>query len=184
MADGLFYNDLREPFIGTDIAAVTLAATNKALYPVSNFPVLGGQYFARIGKKVRIRLFGRITTALTPGNLTIAVLYGTGADANGVSLAATAAQTMLPSQSNLSWEMELFIHCRSIGNVGTLFCTGKAFFNTLTIAAGDFLIPASVPVVSGAVDLTAALIPSVQALRSGSTAETMQVHDMEVIAMN
>jgi hypothetical protein len=46
------------------------------------------------------------------------------------------------------------------------------------------MLPASAPAVSGAVDLTAANIISVQFLRSGSTAETMQVHDMEVIALN
>lgn len=182
--DGAFYLDTREPFIGADIAAVTLAATNKALYPTSNFPVLGGQYFSRIGKKLRIRLFGRITTALTPGNLTLALLYGTGADANGVSLAASAAQTLLASQTNLSWEIDALVHCRSIGSAGTLFVTGKAIFNTAVIAAGTFLIPASAAAVSGACDLTAANIISVQALRSGSTAETMQVHDMEVIALN
>ena len=78
MADGLFYLDTREPFIGADIAAVTLAATAKALYPPSNFPVLGGQYFARIGKKIRIRLFGRMTTGATPGNGSFNVYYGTG----------------------------------------------------------------------------------------------------------
>jgi hypothetical protein len=184
MADGLFYNDLREPHIGTDIAAVTLAATNKALYPASNFPVLGGQYFARIGKKVHIRLFGRITTAATPGNLTLAVLYGTGADANGVSLAASAAQTLIASQTNLSWMLDVYAHCRSTGSAGTLFCTGSASFNPAVIAANTFLIPASAAAVSGACDLTASLILSVQALRSGSTAETMQVHDLEVTALN
>ena len=55
--DGAFYNDLRDPHIFADVATVTLATTLKALYPPSNFPVLGGQYFARPGKKVRIRLF-------------------------------------------------------------------------------------------------------------------------------
>lgn len=184
MADGLFYNDLREPFIAADIAPVTLAATNKALIPVSNFPILGGHYFGRVGKKLHIRAFGKITTALTPGNLTVAVLYGTGADANGVSLAASAAQTLIASQTNLSWEIHLYIHARSLGSAGTLFCTGRAFFNTAVIAAGTFLIPASAAVVSGSVDLTAALFPSLQVLRSGSTVETMAVQDLEVMALN
>lgn len=184
MADSLFYHDTREPFIGTDIAAVTLGAGNKALYPASNFPALGGQYFARVGKKLHIRLFGKITTGATPGNLTVAVLYGTGADANGVSLVASAAQTLIAAQTNLSWMIEAFIHCRSIGSTGTLFATGYAHFNTAVIAAGTFLIPASAAVVSAACDLTAALIPSVQVLRSGSTAETMTVQDMEVSALN
>lgn len=184
MADGLFYNDMREPFIGADIAAVTLAATAKALYPPSNFPVLGGQYFSRIGKKLRIRLFGRITTGATPGNGSFNVYYGTGADANGVLLMTGAPVALIAGQTNLSWACEVNVHCRSIGSVGTLFCTGLAEFNAAVLAAGQMLLPASAPAVSAACDLTAALIVSVQFLRSGSTAETMTVHDMEVIALN
>lgn len=183
MADGQFYNDLRTPFISSDITSVTLAATNKALYPTSNFPVLGGQYFSFPGKKLRIRLFGRITTALTPGNIQFAVYYGTGADANGVVLASSTAVALTASQTNLSWQAEVFVHCRSIGSAGTLFCTGYAMFNEAVLAS-RVLIPSSAPAVSGACDLTSALIISVQANRSGSTAETMQVHDMEVVSMN
>lgn len=183
MADGLFYNDLREPFIGADVAAVTLATTNKALYPASNFPVLGGQYFSRIGKKLKIRLFGRITTVLTPGNFQLAVYYGTGADANGILLASSTAQALTASQTNLSWEAEVNVHCRSLGSAGTLFVTGRILFNE-AVCTPHILLPGSAPVVSGACDLTAANIISVQANRSGSTAETMQVHDMEVLAMN
>lgn len=186
MADGIFYNDLREPAIGADITSVTLAATNKALYPVSSFPILGGHYFSRIGKKLKIRLFGRMTTGATPGNLTVALLYGTGADANGVSLAASGAVALTASQTNLSWELEAYVHCRSTGSAGTLFATGvfRANVGVLASTLQPMMIPASAPAVSGACDLTAALIVSVQALRSGSTAETMQVHDMEVIALN
>ncbi len=183
MADGLFYNDLREPFIGTDITGVTLAATNKALYPTSNFPVLGGQYFSRIGKKLRIRLFGRMTTVLTPGNGTMSIYYGTGADANGTILASSAAHALTASQTNVSWYAEINVHCRSIGSAGTLFCTGTLKYNEALVAA-EQLIPTSAPAVSAGVDLTAANIISVQYNRSGSTAETMQVHDLEVVAMN
>lgn len=184
MADGLFYLDTREPFIGADITAVTLATTDKALYPASNFPVLGGQYFSRIGKKIRIRAFGKITTAATPGNGTFGIYYGSGADANGVLLASSAALTLIASQTNLSWCVEVFIHCRSIGSAGTLFCDGRGMFNAAVVAASTFLIPASAAVVSGACDLTAANIISVQFKRSGSTAETMAVQDLEVTAFN
>jgi len=186
MSDGLFYNDLRTPFITTDIAAVTLAATNKALYPVENFPALGGQYFGFLGKKIRIRLFGRITTGATPGNLTVGVLYGTGADANGVVLASSAAVALTASQTNLSWQMEIYAHCRKTGATGNLFVTGRfqANIGVLGSTLQPVLIPASAPATSGNCDLTAALILSCQALRSGSTAETMQVHDMEVVALN
>lgn len=185
-ADGLYYQDTREPFITADIAAVTLAATQKALYPASNFPNLGGQYFARPGKKIHIVLIGRMTTVLTPGNLTIAILYGTGADANGVTLQSSAAVALVASQTNLMWILDVMIHCRSIGSAGTLFCVGTFQCNPALIAstAQPLMIPASAAAVSGACDLTAALIVSCQAARSGSTAETMQVHDMKVVALN
>lgn len=186
MTDGLFYSDLREPFIATDVAAVTLAATAKALYPAGAFPALGGQYFVRVGKKLRIRLFGRMTTGVTPGNGSFNVYYGSGADAAGVVLMTGTPVALAATGTNLSWAFEAFIHCRSTGAAGTLFCTGRALFPLGLHAAtvGPILLPASAPAVSGACDLTAANIISVQYLRSGSTAETMQVHDLEVVAMN
>lgn len=184
--DGGFYWDTRGPFIFADIGAVTLAATAKALYPVANHPILGGQYWLFPGKKLRYRLFGRMTTVLTPGNGSFNILYGTGADANGVALMTGAPVALSASQTSLSWCVEVLIHARSLGATGTLFCDGEAHFNVALIASTlqPIMLPASVPAVSGAVDLTAALIPSIQYLRSGSTAETMQVHDMEVAALN
>lgn len=183
-ADSIFYNDLREPFMAADQAAVTLATTDKAMYTASAHPVFGGQYWARVGKKVKYRAFGKITTALTPGNLTIDIYYGTGADANGTILASSAAQTLVASQTNISWELEFCVSCRSIGSAGTLFVDGRATFGTAVIAAGTFLIPASAAVVSAGVDLTSANVISIQFKRSGSTVETATTQDLEVIALN
>lgn len=183
MADGLFYNDLREPFIAADQGQVTLSTTAKALYTASAFPVLGGQYFSRIGKKLRIRLFGKVTTDGTAGNGNFAIYYGTGADANGVLLVSSTAVALTTSQSNMSWMAEVFVHCRSLGSAGTLFCDGYAVFNEAVLAARQ-MIPASAAVVSGACDLTAALIISVQYMRSGAGVWYMTVQDMEVVAMN
>jgi hypothetical protein len=186
MADGLFYNDLRTPFVTGDVPSVTLANTAKALYPPANFPVLGGQYWSFVGKRLKIRLFGRLTTAATPGNGTFAIYYGNGADATGTILASSAAFALTASQAAISWELQTSIHCRSIGATGTLFCTGRAIFNPLVVAStiDPVMIPGSTPVASASLDLTAANIISVQFSRSGSTAEAMQVHDMEVVAMN
>jgi hypothetical protein len=165
MADGLFYLDQREPFIAADVAAVTLASTFKALYPAANFPILGGQYFARPGRRLKIRAFGRITTGATPGNFQFGVYYGTGGDANGVQLAASTAQALTAGQTNLSWEAEVNVHCRSTGATGTLFATGRILFAE-GVCAPHILLPGSAPVVSGSCDLTAANILSVQANRS------------------
>lgn len=186
MMDGPFYLDLREPHFVSDLAAVTLSTTAKALYTASAFPVLGGQYFARPGKRLRVRAFGKITTAATPGNGSFDIYYGTGADANGVVLASSAALALTASQTNLSWELDLIVRCITTGSAGTLRCHGYWGANVAVLASTlqPAMIPASANVDSSACDLTAALIISVQFKRSGSTAETMTVQDLEVIPMN
>ena len=186
MADGLFYNDLREPFVAADLAAISPLSTAVALYTPSAFPVLGGQYFSRPGKAIKISLFGRMTSVLTPGNVSWAVYYGTGASANGVLLASTLPKAWTLSRTSDSWYLETIVTCRTTGSTGTLFCTGFCLPHVGSVASTlqPVLIQDTVPVVSAACDLTAALIISVQALRSGSTAETMQVHQMQVVALN
>jgi hypothetical protein len=183
--DGAFYHDTRAPHIIADIAAVTLATTYKAIVPASNYPNLGGQYMWA-GKRLRLRAFGRITTALTPGNMQIGVLWGTGADNNGVNVCQSAAVALTASQTNLSWEAEFLLHCRSIGSAGTVFGTGRFLANNAVLATSlqPLMVPGSAPAVSSAIDLTAALIPSIQFLRSGSTVETIQAHDFQFDAFN
>ena len=184
--DGPFYTDLRSPFTAADIASVTLATTDLALYPVANFPVLGSNYFSYVGKKLKIRMFGRMTTAATPGNGTVDVYWGSGAAANGTILQSSAAIALAANRTSEAWRMELDIVCRAFGSSGALLCTGMIWYkSTLITTAADQ--PAMIPTATPAqvtVDLTLANIVSVQYKRSGSTAETMQVHDMDVIAMN
>lgn len=182
-ANDIFYVDTLPPWIVTDIASVTLASTAKALYPAANYPVTGGGFFKYPGKAVLIRLFGRITTAATPGNGSFDVYWGTGADANGTIIVSSAAVALTASQTNLSWYMEVLVRCRTTGAAGALFGTGYAIFNEAVLAA-KMMIPASAPAGSASVDLTATNIVSVQFKRSGSTAETMQVHEMMVAPMN
>src|SRR4051794_32930215 len=119
MADnGQFFLDTREPHIISDLAAVTLASTDKALYTPSAFPVLGGQYFARPGKKLWILARGKITTAATPGSLTFDIYYGDGTDANGILLASSAAITLVANQTNLTWSIEFMVRCITGGSAG------------------------------------------------------------------
>lgn len=182
--DAGFYQDSRAPFIITDITAVTIATTNKALYPVSNFPVIGGNYWWA-GKAIQIDMFGRITTG-TLGNGQFAVYWGTGADANGTILASSTAVAFVNSATNISWKAQFVIRCRSIGAAGTLFCTGWSLFGVgaLLSTNAPILIPSSAPAVSSAVDLTAANIISVQFNASTATSTSMQVHELCVTALN
>lgn len=182
MADnGSFFVDTREPFIGADLAQISPLTTDVPLYTPSAFPVLGGQYFARIGKKLKIRLAGKISTILTPGNGQFDVYYGDGTAANGVLLLSSAAHTLIASQTNKAWECFVTVRCVSLGSAGTLQSSGSWEFDAAVVAAQNGLMASTL---SGACDLTAAKIISVQYKRTGSTAEVMTVQDMEVNPYN
>lgn len=185
--DGPFWVDTRAPHISTDVTSVTLATTNKALVPVANLPVLGANYFSYVGKAVRVTLFGRITTAGTPGNGQFNIYWGSGADANGTIIGSSAAFALTASQSNLSWWLQFIVRCRTLGGagVGSLFVTGTTEINNAVVATSlqPVLIPASAPA-AVLVDLTANNVISPQFSRSGSTGESMQVHDFLFEALN
>lgn len=180
------YHETIDPAVTADESTITLAATNKGLLPAARYSMISSQFFNKIGRKLRIRAFGKMTTGATPGNLTVAILFGTGADANGTSLGAIAATALTANGTNLSWNMEVYIHCRTVGSSGGLFCTGFFEANPSLIASSSqpLLIPASAAAVTGSLDLTGTSIPSIQALRSGSTAETMTVQDYDISPMN
>jgi hypothetical protein len=183
MAQSLFYNQL-SPIQAVDPASVTLLTTDLPLLANAYVPGMSN-YFTYVGKRLRIELFGRLTTAATPGNLTVSAYWGNNTAANGTVLAASAASALTASQTNLSWTLQLDIQCRAIGNgtLGSLLCTGFMLLNE-AVEAPHLLIPASAPAAVGSLDLTAANYVSVQAKRSGSTAETMQVHRVDYFEVN
>lgn len=186
MADGLFYVDTRNPHQSADFAAVTIGATNKAIVPLAGLPILGANYFSWIGKAIRIRMFGRMTTAASAGTQTWTFLWGTGADANGTAIVTSPAVTLVNSQTNISWALEAIIRCRSMGATGTLFGTGNMVFNNAVVATANqpVMLPASAPAASAALDLTAANVISPQVLATVSTTNTIQVHDYLFEALN
>lgn len=186
MADGLFYEDLREPHMVTDVAAVTMAATAKALYPAAAFPVLGGQYFNRPGKAIKISLWLKFVLGATPGNFSFQPMWGTGADANGTVICTTGTPVALNASVTKCMYAEFTVRCLTTGTAGTLQATGWAIADGLLITAGTLnpiLIPTAGTAASAALDLTAANIVSIQVLQSG-TAGTVQVQSMLVEALN
>ena len=185
MADGLFYLDTREPHLVTDITAITMAATAKALYPAAAFPVLGGQYFNRPGKALKICLWQKMVLAGTPGNFSYQVFWGTGADANGTQICTAGTPVALTGSVTKCGYAEFTIRCLTTGTAGTLQCTGVAWWDHLILASTlqPIMVPTAGAAASGSLDLTAALIPSVQVLQSG-TAGTIQVQELKVIALN
>lgn len=183
--DGPFYVDSRAPHIAADVAAVTLSTTMLPLMPNSNLPVLGASYFGFIGKAVRLRMWGRMTTGATPGNMQAALYWGNNTAANGTVVVQSAATALVASGTNLTWELEFIVRCRAIGSSGALIGHGMFNANIGLVAAANqpIMLPASAPA-SVTVDLTQANFLSPQFLRSGSTAETIQVHESVFEAIN
>ena len=149
MADGLFYLDTREPHIVTDIPAVTMAATAKAIYPASAFPVLGGQYFNRPGKALKISMWLKLVLGATPGNFSFQPMWGTGADANGTVTCVTGTPVALNASVTKCIYAEFVTRCLTTGTAGTLQTTGWAVADGLLITAGT-LNPILIPTAGAA----------------------------------
>jgi hypothetical protein len=177
------YHETVDPPCAADEGTITLAATNKGLIIPSRYN-LGTQFFNKLGRRLHIHASGKMTTSTTPGTLTVALLWGTGADANGTSLVASAAQTLVASQTNIPFFFDFIVQCRTTGTAGSLLAMGQAQFGTALIAAGTFCLPASAPAAVGSLDLTGTSIPSLQALVSSGSGITMTVMDYGINPLN
>jgi hypothetical protein len=178
MSDGPFFVDSRSPHISASGAVVTLTATLAALVPVGNYPVLGANYFNYVGKALRIRSAGILNTGATPGSVTYAHLWGTGANNNGAGI-CSAAMTMTANLVNITYQCEIVIRCRSLGASGSLMSSG--FFMAQTFG---FVMMPPTGLLVGTFDLTQNWIPSIQVSRSGSTVETVQLTDLLIESLN
>lgn len=183
MADGLFYLDTREPHFVSNLSAVTMTTTAKAMYAAANFPTLGGGYFSRPGKAIKISVGMLFTLPATPGNLSFNVLWGTGADANGTVLltGTPAAATNATKRSYL----EVIVRCITTGTSGSLEASGWAIHDIGLIASANsiMMMPTGAAAAAVTADTTAANIVSIQPLQSG-TAGTVTVDTLLVEALN
>src|SRR6478672_13391154 len=109
MADGLFYLDTREPHLVSDVTAVTMTTTAKAIYPAAAFPVLGGQYFNRPGKALSIEMLLKFVLPATPGNISFNVHWGTGADANGTLICVAGTPVALTGSVTKCGYLDLIV---------------------------------------------------------------------------
>jgi hypothetical protein len=175
--DGGHYRDTRQPLTTADHPSVTLSTTAKALWvSTEGATALPANYWT-VGKHIEMTAFGRMTSGTTPGNITISINNST-ADAGGTAVSSNAV-AWSASQTAKSWHAKAYIHCRSVSSTGTLFMTGK--FECAVGAIASTLAPLMLPDNTPATvtqDTTAAGGITFQALRSGSTAETMQTHEL------
>ncbi len=95
---------------------------------VTNTRTIAASAFNIDGKVIRFNLSGYISTdAVTPGNLTIDIEFGT------TTIITTGAKALIGSLTNAYWELSGTIRCDSTGASGTVIGQAKFIFdNALT----------------------------------------------------
>jgi hypothetical protein len=116
-----------------DGTAVT-AAAETILVPDYTMPA----GFLYPGALLKYTLFGRMSSATTPGTFTWRLRWG---GVGGTSLAASAALTpdVTATQTNTAWWAEFYVCCRSVGTAGTAMSWGRCMFNDLEDATSATL---------------------------------------------
>lgn len=192
------YHETRDPYLQAgDFTAVSPISTSISIIPVLRVPATAlafpAGYWLKPGRRWYVRMYGRATTAATPGNITVEIRYQTGTptDAGGTILATSAAVAAGASKTNITWYMEFTVESR--GDASTFVPTATPLFAIgyfqpepssvyLPAANNPMMIPATAPAAVN-VDATLAGTIHVDMKRSGSTAETILVHDLVVNSM-
>jgi hypothetical protein len=144
-----------------DGAALSNSTTPTSIIPAAAKFVLPSNFFANIGKKLRIKASGRISTVVTtPGNLTLDVRFGSTVVWNG-----GASALNVTAQTNATWDFEAELTCRAIGQstTATIIGVGKLITRAslngpavgTTTGVGTVLLPDTAPAVGTGFDSTA-----------------------------
>jgi hypothetical protein len=171
-----------------DGPTLTAAAAATMLPAAVNF-TFPNNYFSTIGKMLRIRAAGRISSVITtPGTARFDVRMGSGIvvfDSLAILLDTVAAHVTMP------WELEITLTCRAIGTTGNFMGVGKFFSESILgtpatspKAAAVAMLPwNTAPVVGGNVNTTLANqfdMFFTQTVATGS----MTMHQLSVEALN
>lgn len=178
-----------------DGTALTNTTTATSIIPAAARFTLPSNFFWVIGKQLRVRAAGRISTVVTtPGNLTFAVNFGTVATPiivfNGAATALNVA-----AQTNATWDLEVLLTCRAIGAstsanmMGTAKWTSRASLNGpavgTTTGVGTVLMPDTAPAVGTGFDSTITNVVDLFATFSvANAANSIQVHQYSLESLN
>ena len=135
------------------------------------------------GLKFRVKASGRISTAAsTPGTLTLDLRLGSTVVFNG-----GASGTLATSATNLTWDLEIDLTLRSVGNstTATLLGTGRLLSAALSATTPIMLLPASAPAVGTGFDSTTSQQLDLFATWSAaSSSNSITCHQYEVVIPN
>lgn len=178
-----------------DGSALTNSTTPTSILPPAARFTLPSNFFANIGKSIRIKASGRISTLVTsPGNLSFAVQFGTVASPISVFSSGTTALNVT-AQTNATWDLEVNLVCRAIGSgtSATMLGVGKwisrASLNGpavgTTTGVGTVLLPDTAPAVGTGFDSTITNVVDLYATFSAaSSSNSIQLHQYSLESLN
>ncbi len=102
----------------TSVSSTTTAETKSLVGTIVGTFTAPANFFI-IGRAMRLRAYGVMTTTSTPGTLNMEVKFA------ATVIASTGVLTPTISLSNMYWELELDIICITVGSSGSFFCQGK-----------------------------------------------------------
>jgi len=139
--DHAIYRTMAEPVLFANTTAIT--GTSEALVWPAMFSSVGSSFFT-VGRTIKLTAFGQISTGVTPGSITVTIRFGQ--TTGGTSLGASAATNLIASQTNITWNLIVYVQCRAIGSGtnGSLIAYGVFQTGTAIIASpAQFMVPAS-----------------------------------------
>jgi len=185
------YHETRNPITQTaDYASITGATTSKSIMSVTaDLPGSSLEYpkgYWQVGKKWHVRMFLKMTTGATAGNITIELRMQTGAvtDAGGTIMATSAAVALANSKTAASVFLDFTVESRgAVGTTTPMFVKGFALTDPTFAVWASTVNPIFIPSNAAAAvnfDTTLAGTVNVQMKNSGANASTYVVQDVQV----
>lgn len=161
--------------------AATTATSKTSLLPANAKYQIPSTGFWYPGKKLRVHARGRVTTGAS-GTLTLALDVGT------VDAWASQALTMVASQTNQTWWLDLEFELRALGAGGSATANGLGIGSIAAgaaIASAQTQLPATAPAVGTSFDpdLSTNII-DLMATWSVTTGNSIQLHQYSLESMN
>jgi len=178
--------------IGFDVGdgtALTASTTPTSILSASSKFTLPANFFNFIGKRIRVRAAGRISTVVTtPGTLTLDFRLG-----SVVAFTSGAMALNIVAKTNVSWIFEAELEARAVGASTTAALLGIGRWMSEAVigsplpsagGSGVLLLPASAPANGTGFDSTAAQQVDMYGTWSISNANSIQVHQFSLESMN
>lgn len=183
-ADGIYYRDLRTPFITADMTSVTLSTTQKCLWApgVTSPTILPANYWT-VGKTLKLTCNLKWTAVANTNAVTVGMCYGA-ADAPACNVAATAV-TPVSSTTTFSVLAEGYAVCRSVGSAGTLSMFGSMWMPIGLSVNSPCTFPSAGVTVVSTIDTTVGTNGLYfQALRATAGTDTVLATNLVYEALN